>query len=198
MISALLKSGVIAVRCRIILLVATVLITAAGSLPSIDPSQAQSNSNEMPAIQTESDEGLASLTQQAIKFSQNGQYDQALPAAKHALAVAERLYGADNAKVADNLRLLIVLLKKTKQSREAEPLMQRLLAIDRQKWGPDHPTVALDLKTLADLLDDDDHFCEAESFVREALAIDEKNSDKGAVDGDQAYLQNLIRSCNKQ
>ena len=139
------KSGVIAVRSR--LLVATVLIIAAGSLPTAEPSQAQPNSKEAPAIQTESDEGLASLTQKAIKFSQDAQYDQALPLAKHALEVAEQLYGADNPNVADNLRLLIVILKKSKQSSEAEPLMRRLLAIDRQKWGPDDPTVALDLKT---------------------------------------------------
>ena len=163
-----------------------------------EPVQTQPSVTErLPSIQAQSDEELNTLNQEVIQLNKARKYDQALPIAERALALAKRLHGSDHATVAAEFRLLALLLKAAKQSAEAVPLMRRALAIDEKNPDPDHPAVALDLKILAGLLIDTNRIDDAETLLRRVLAIDEKKLSPD-VASDRAFLEGLLQERDRQ
>ncbi|MGH8521729.1 MAG: tetratricopeptide repeat protein, partial [Gammaproteobacteria bacterium] len=78
--------------------------------------------------------------------------EEAEPLMRRALAILEKILGAEHPSVATALNNLATLLQNTYRLEEAEPLMRRALAIDEQSYGPEHPKVAIRLNNLAGLL----------------------------------------------
>ena len=102
---------------------------------------------------------------------------EAEPLYRRALALDEKSFGPEHARVAICLNNLAQLLQATKRLPEAEPLMRRSLALDEQSFGPEHPKVAVRLNNLAALLQDTNRLVEAEAMMRRALALCEKSFD---------------------
>ena len=126
------------------------------------------------------DAGLAKPTARLMNelglyWQARGQFREAEPLMRRALAIDERSYGPDHPNVASDLNNLAALLQATNRLGDAEPLMRRALAIDENSYGPDHPNVAIDLNNLAQLLQATNRLGDAEPLMRRALAIDERS-----------------------
>ena len=105
---------------------------------------------------------------------QAGDYGEAEPVFRRALAISEKALGPEGPAVARDLNNLAGLLYAKGDYAGAEPLSRRALAIDEKALGPDHPHVARDMNNLAALLNEKGDNAEAEPVFRRALAIDEK------------------------
>ena len=77
---------------------------------------------------------------------------EAEPLYRRALAIDEKSYGTEHAKVAIRLNNLASLLEDTNRLAAAEPLYRQALAIDEKSYGTQHPKVAIRLNNLAQLL----------------------------------------------
>jgi tetratricopeptide (TPR) repeat protein len=103
-----------------------------------------------------------------------GNFAEAEPLLRRALALDEKRFGLNHPNVATCLNNLAALLHDTNRLKEAEILYRRALAIDAQSFGWNHPRVATHLNNLAQLLQATDRLEEAEPFYRRALAIDQE------------------------
>jgi tetratricopeptide (TPR) repeat protein len=119
-------------------------------------------------------DNLDTLNQQVLHLYQAGKYSEATDIAKRALAVAQRQFGSDDAKVGTVLNNLAVLYREQGRYAEAEPLVKRALAIDEKALGPDHPAVGADRNNLAELYRAQGRYSEAEPLLKRLLAITEK------------------------
>lgn len=132
-----------------------VLARAGEGAVQAEPAQTQPRATKsLPSNQDQSE--LDTLNQQVIQLYQAGKYDQAVPIAESALALAERLHGLDDPTVVSNLKTLALLLENAKRFDEAEPLRRRALAIDEKNRGLDDSTVASDRINLELLLQNRD------------------------------------------
>ena len=114
------------------------------------------------------------LDAHATILQKMGQYADAEPLFRRALAIDEKALGKDHPDVASSLNNLALLLYSQGKYGEAEPLYRRALAIREKALGPDHPDVAKSLNNLAALLDSQGKYAATEPLFRRALAIDEK------------------------
>ena len=80
-----------------------------------------------------------------------GQYAEAEPLFRRALAIREQALGPDHPDTATSLNNLADLYDSQGRYAEAEPLYRRALAIREQALGPDHPDTATSLNNLARL-----------------------------------------------
>ena len=104
-----------------------------------------------------------------------GRYQQAIPLAQRALAIAEKATGAEHpVTTVISLSNLARLYRATGTYTKAEPLYQRALDIAEKALGPDHPTTAAALNNLATLYDATGAYAKAEPLYQRALAINEK------------------------
>ena len=108
----------------------------------------------MPSAQVQFNDDLLKLNREVFQLYQAGAYDQALAKANEAVALAERVYGADHPTAAAELKFVVQVLRAAGRSAEAEPLIRRALAIDEKALGPDNPAVALDIQILVGVLID--------------------------------------------
>ena len=108
----------------------------------------------VPSAQVQFNDDLLKLNREVFQLYQAGAYDQALAKANEAVALAERLYGADHPTAAAELKFVVQVLRAAGRSAEAEPLIRRALAIDEKTLGPDNPAVALDIQILVGVLID--------------------------------------------
>lgn len=116
---------------------------------------------------------LSSLGILGQSFENKGQFEQAEPFLREALAVAEGTFGSDHVEVAIQLNNLARLYYSSGRHVESEPLYRRALAIFEKAFGPKHPHVATGLNNLAACLHSTNRRSEAEALYRRALAIDE-------------------------
>lgn len=93
---------------------------------------------------------------------------------RRALAMEERTYSTDHAKVAIRLNNLANLLQATKRLSEAEPMYRRALAIFEKSYGADHPVVANGLSNLGALLQATNRMVEGSELIRRSVAILDK------------------------
>ena len=114
------------------------------------------------------------LDAHATILQKMGQYADAEPLFRRALAIDEKALGKDHPDVASSLNNLALLLYSQGKYGEAEPLYRRALGIYEKKLGTDHPWVATGLNNLALLLYSQGKYGEAEPLYRRALAIYEK------------------------
>jgi CHAT domain-containing protein/lipopolysaccharide biosynthesis regulator YciM len=139
------------------------------------------------------------LNQQVIQLSNQGNYDRAIPLAKSALAIREKVLGKDHPDVATSLNNLAELYRNQEKYAQAEPLYQRALAIYEKALGKVHPDVATSLNNLAGLYDSQGKYAQAESLYQRALAIYEKalGKDHPSVANSLNNLAELYRNQEK-
>jgi CHAT domain-containing protein/Tfp pilus assembly protein PilF len=114
------------------------------------------------------------LFDEARGLRQKGRYNDALPVAQRALAIRERVLGADQPMIADSLNQIAVLLDDTHDYAHAEAPNLRALAIREKALGADHPAVARSLYNLAWLAKVKQDFAKSESLYRRVLDIQER------------------------
>jgi CHAT domain-containing protein/Tfp pilus assembly protein PilF len=109
----------------------------------------------------------------AERFRQ-GQYREAIPKAREALALREKALGPDHLVVAESLQSLADLLRETADYTEARPLYERALAIREKALGPNHANVAWNLSELGILLLRTGDYAASRPMLERSLAIREK------------------------
>ncbi len=103
-----------------------------------------------------------------------GQYTQAQPLSEKALAIREKVLGAEHPDVATSLNNLAALYSAQGEYDKALPLHQRALAIYEKVLSAEHPEVASSLNNLAALYDSQGKYDKALPLYQRALAIYEK------------------------
>lgn len=96
-------------------------------------------------------------------------YEPAIELQREALALRERVLGAEHVEVAESLLDLGNSLVVQGEFAQAEPLLQRSLALRRKLLGEDHPAVVDVTGRLADLKLQQGSYAEAEILYRDAL-----------------------------
>jgi Tfp pilus assembly protein PilF len=118
------------------------------------------------------------------------QYGEAEPLLARALAIREKVLGAEDRIIATSVNGLAALYKHQGKYGEAEPLYVRALAICEKAFGPEHPNVATTLNNLAELYRNQGKYREAEPLYMDSLVIREKALSPGHPDVAQS-LNNL-------
>jgi len=101
-------------------------------------------------------------------------YSEAEPLYERALAIREKVLGAEHPDTAQSLNNLAVLYYNQGRYAEAEPLYVRALAIAEKVLGAEHPDTASSLNNLAALYNNQGRYANAEPLYVRALAIREK------------------------
>ncbi len=119
-------------------------------------------------------EDLMEANRQGQALYEAGLYEEAIPAWRKALELAEREFGPDHLTTAILLAKLAVLYEFQGRYETAEPLYRRALDINLEALVSTHPQVATSLINLARLYDALGRHKEAEPLYRRGLAIREK------------------------
>jgi CHAT domain-containing protein/Tfp pilus assembly protein PilF len=148
------------------------LIGALALLSLIPPISAQTN----PPSSGQSTELAEAerLNQHVWQLNGQGKQSEAIPLAKHALAIYEKVLGREHPDVADSLDKLAELYQTQKKYNLSEPLYQRALAIREKVLGREHPDLASSLTGLGDFYLDWGKYAQAEPLYQRSLAIREK------------------------
>ena len=80
-----------------------------------------------------------SLNNLAALYAKQGKYEQAEPLFQRALAIRERVLGAEHPDTASSLNNLAILYRNQGKYEQAEPLYQRALTIYERVLGAEHP-----------------------------------------------------------
>jgi serine/threonine-protein kinase len=138
--------------------------------------RAQRDLAGQPAVQGELFTVLAGI------YSELGIADRAAPLTDQALAIHERLYGADSAPVATNLRQKANLAMANGDAETADRFAREALEKHRRAYGNLHQEVADDLETLADAARQRGRLADSLAGVEESLRI------RKAIFGDEHTL----------
>ncbi|NES66889.1 MAG: tetratricopeptide repeat protein, partial [Okeania sp. SIO2D1] len=114
------------------------------------------------------------LVQQAIEFSKQGKYSEAIPLLERALVILENIGASEHPAAALVLNVLGEQYYYQGNYSKAEPLYQRSLAINEKARGAYHPYVAASLQKLAELYRTQGNYTEALPLSQRSLAIKEK------------------------
>ncbi|WP_324616405.1 tetratricopeptide repeat protein [Lusitaniella coriacea] len=114
------------------------------------------------------------LNQQIVQLYRQGQYAAAIPLARRALSIREKVFGPEHPSVATSLNNLAELYQIASNYAAAEPLFRRALSIWEKTLGAEHPRVAIGLNNLASLYWYMGNYPAAESLFQRTLAIQEK------------------------
>jgi tetratricopeptide (TPR) repeat protein len=121
------------------------------------------------------DEPAANLANElGYLLSSQGAYAAARPYLERALAIREKVLGADHPATATSLNNLGGLLDSQGAYEAARPYLERALAIKEKVLGADHPATATSLNNLGALLDSQGAYEAARPYYERALAIREK------------------------
>ncbi|MBI3856083.1 MAG: tetratricopeptide repeat protein [Planctomycetes bacterium] len=122
----------------------------------------------------ERQQGLADRQLKAEACLAAGRTAEATALASEALAMAEKTYGADNARILPVLDLQAKCLGREQKFAEAEATAQRALAIATKAHGKGSPEEALEENNLGTLYVDMGKLDRAEALFRSALANTER------------------------
>ncbi len=115
------------------------------------------------------------LQTQFARLHRVGKYDEARPLVERALAIAERVLGADHVYVA----LLIAGLGNSYHAKvdnaKAKPLYERAFAILEKEFGPDHPQTAYVTNRLGLAYHNTNDVATADKLFNRALEVSEKH-----------------------
>jgi CHAT domain-containing protein/Tfp pilus assembly protein PilF len=114
------------------------------------------------------------LTADVVDDVRDGRYTEAVPKAREALALRQRILGSNDLDVADSLNTLGVVLQHTGEHDEARRALEQALAVQEDRLGPDHPTVASTLNNLAATVRLAGDQASARGMYERALAIRER------------------------
>src|SRR5271157_3811196 len=133
------------------------------------------------------DDGLDAMNQQINQLIEQEKYQEAIPIAERAVAVAKRVRGSEQPETVDTLDNLGFLFQKIGDYAKAEPLYREVLRIRQKVLLPEDPTSALSfnnalyqpaaaesLANLALLYKDMCEYSKAEPLYQEALRIQRK------------------------
>src|ERR1700677_4158702 len=110
------------------------------------------------------------LSQQMKELYRAGKYKEALPLAQKALALREKEFGLDDAKVAMPLNDLGTIHYNLGQYPVAELLYKRSLSISEKTPGQDQAEVAAVLNNLGELYRAEERYAEAEPLLKQSIA----------------------------
>ena len=94
---------------------------------------------------------LEALNAQVARLYEQGKYQEAVPLARKALELTEKILEPDYPNIAASLNYLAMLYQSMGDYAKAEPLCQRALGIYEKVLGPEHPKTAGSLNNLAGL-----------------------------------------------
>ncbi|MEM1169737.1 MAG: CHAT domain-containing tetratricopeptide repeat protein [Cyanobacteria bacterium P01_H01_bin.35] len=111
------------------------------------------------------------LNEEATELYNAGKYDEAIPIAEQAAALALQLWGENHKNVATSLNALAILYYSQGRYLEAEPLYQQVIEIFKIALPPNHPFFASSLNNLAELYRSQGRYSEAEPLLQQAIEI---------------------------
>jgi TonB family protein len=127
------------------------------------------SSQESPELQE-----ATTLSQSVVSLLGNNKPDEALPLAKRALQIREKLLPATDPRIATSLIYLTNVYIAKEDYKAARDVMQRLLQMQESRFGPDDVNVASALDRLAVLQFRAGDARAAEATYNRALALREK------------------------
>ena len=114
------------------------------------------------------------LTEQVVKLFEEGKYDDALPRAKRALEIREKLLPRTDPRISTSLSNLGEIYLVKRNYKAARPLFERLLQIQTEQFGPDDVNLADTLDRLAVLYYREGSAVKADEMDKRALGLREK------------------------
>ena len=129
------------------------------------------NSSQEPAELQEA----RTLNDSAVKLFNQGKYDEALPLAKRALQLREKLLPRTDGQISSSLTNLGEIYIAKKDYKQAKEIFLRLLQIQEELFGRDDPNVSYTLDRLAVLYYVAGNYDETEAAYKRALALREKS-----------------------
>lgn len=114
------------------------------------------------------------LADSSVKLFNQGKYDQAIPMAKRALQIREKLLPRTDSRVVDSLSNLGEFYITMNDYKDAVEVFRRLLLSQEERFGAEHVNVANTLDRLANLYSAAGNAREAEAAYKRALALREK------------------------
>ncbi len=121
---------------------------------------------------------LRVLEVEAVIAAQAGDTQAAIAAQQKALAVAGRMYGADNPLLWNEEEVFGLTLMKAGAYDQATPHYERALALHQQSVGPDHPDIALILTNLGACYAHAGEIAKARATYERSVAIREHTDGK--------------------
>lgn len=115
------------------------------------------------------------LTDSVIKLFSQKKYEEALPLAKRALQIREKLLPPEDPRVSSSLLNLGEIYIARRDSKPAREVFQRLLGIQEQRFGPDDVKLAATLERLGIIHYWLESFSEAEVVYKRALTLRKKS-----------------------
>ena len=114
------------------------------------------------------------LTNSLVKLFNQGKYDEALPLAKRALQIREKLLPRTDARVSNALVNLAEVYLAKQDYNSAKQNFDRALSIQEERFGPTHEKLGLTLDRLAVLYHYLGNMDKAEVMYQRALEVREK------------------------
>lgn len=143
----------------------TLLLTAGLFLSTFTSYQEQ----ESPELK----EAIA-LTDSVVKLFKEGKYDEALPLAKRALQIREKLLPRTDPRVVTSLAYVGDLYLTKRDYNAAKETFERLLSILEEKFGPTDSNLITAIDRLAVIYHRQGSMSKAEDMYQRALAVREK------------------------
>jgi tetratricopeptide (TPR) repeat protein len=116
---------------------------------------------------------LLTAREKGETLKKQGKYGEALKEYEKAVALAERVDGAEDPNMATLLDDLAGLYHALGDNARAEPLYRQSLKIREAKLGKLHPDLAQSLNNLGALLEAQGQYIKAEQFCKDALAMNQ-------------------------
>lgn len=114
------------------------------------------------------------LTTSVAKLMGEQKYNEALPLAKRALEIRERLLPRDDPRIGNSLIYLAGIYGAKKEDGKAQQTLERLLQFQTERFGADNARLAPTLERLAVLYFKDGDHSKTEEAYKRALALKEK------------------------
>lgn len=119
-------------------------------------------------------EEARTLNESAVKLFNAGKYDEALPPAKRALQIREKLLPRTDAQISSSLTNLGEIYLAKKDYKAAKEVFLRLLQIQEELFGRDDPNLSFTLDRLAVLYYVAGNYNDTEAAYKRSLALREK------------------------
>jgi tetratricopeptide (TPR) repeat protein/CHAT domain-containing protein len=117
---------------------------------------------------------LQSLSRRTTRLIEQGKYQEAVPIAETAVAVAKHTRGSQRPETAYALDNLGSLYSAIGEYAKAEPVLKEAVQIRQKILGSEHPDTAASLNNLAELYYSTGENAKAEPLYQEALRIRQK------------------------
>ena len=114
------------------------------------------------------------LSESAVKLFNQGKYDEAMPLAKRALQLREKMLPRNDPQISNSLTNLGEIYIAQKDYKPAKEIFQRLLQIQIELFGAEDPNLSYSLDRLAVLYFVAGDYDETETAYKRSLTLREK------------------------